>query len=129
MMPGIINGHLVVVEKLVSEYGCDLNARDSGGLTPLHVAAELHSYLTALDCNDLVLLLECSSPWEDEWVVLDLPLFLSTVHQKLSSQQCENPLSNLGIIPSATLQTMFPEFSLHVLKLSAVNPLHPIAAK
>ena len=38
MMPGIINGHLVVVEKLVSEYGCDLNARDSGGLTPLHVA-------------------------------------------------------------------------------------------
>ena len=35
MMPGIINGHLVVVEKLVSEYGCDLNARDSGGLTPL----------------------------------------------------------------------------------------------
>ena len=29
----------VVVEKLISEYGCDVNDRDNDGLTPLHVAA------------------------------------------------------------------------------------------
>jgi len=32
-------GHFVVVEKLISEYGCDVNARDNDALTPLHVAA------------------------------------------------------------------------------------------
>ena len=78
----------------------------------------LHSYLTVLQSYDLVLLLKCSSPREDEWVVLDLPLFLSTVHKKLFSsfRQCEDSLSNLGIIPSARLQTIFPEFSLALLK-------------
>ena len=82
-------------------------------------AEQLHSYLTELHGYGLVLLLKCSSPREDEWVVLDLPLFLSTVHKKLfsvTSQQCENSISNLGIIPNAKLQTMFPEFSLTLLK-------------
>jgi len=66
-------------------------------------AEQLHSYLTALQgyiYYALVLLLECSSPWEDEWIVLDLPQFLSTVHKNLFSSfhQHEDFLSNLGII-------------------------------
>ena len=82
-------------------------------------AEQLHSDLTELHGYGLVLLLECSSPREDEWVVLDLPLFLSTVHKRLFSgsfRQREDSLSNLGIIPTARLQTIFPEFSLALLK-------------
>ena len=65
----------------------------------------------------MVLVLECSSPREDEWIVLDLPLFLSTVHKKLFAlHPLKDSLSNLGIIANAELQAMFPEFSLALLK-------------
>ena len=82
-------------------------------------AEQLHSYLKELHAYGLVLLLECSSPREDEWIVLNLPLFLSTVHKRLFSAvpyYDEDSLSNLGIIPNAKLQTLFPEFSLSPLK-------------
>ena len=82
-------------------------------------AEQLHSYLKELHACGLVLLLECTSPREDGWIVLDLPLFLSTVHKKLFSDQLspyKDSLSNLGIIPIARLQAMFPEFSPALLK-------------
>ena len=82
-------------------------------------AEQLHSYLKELHACGLVLLLECSSPREDEWVVLNLSLFLSTVHKKVFSaplSRYKDCLSNLGIIPSTRLQTMFPEFPLALLK-------------
>ena len=82
-------------------------------------AEQLHSYLKELHACGLVLLLECSSPREDEWIVLNLSLFLSTVHKKVFSAPLprhKGSLSNLGIIPTARLQTMFPEFSLALLK-------------
>ena len=80
---------------------------------------QLHSYLKELHASGLVMLLECSSPREDEWIVLNLSMFLSTVHKKLFSaalHQYEDYLSNLGIIPSARLKDMFPELSLTLLK-------------
>ena len=65
----------------------------------------------------MVLFLECSSPREDEWIVLNLPLFLSTVHRRLFSHSYhEDSLSNIGIIPSDKLQTMFPELPFSLLK-------------
>ena len=82
-------------------------------------AEQLHSYLKELHAYGLVLLLECSSPREDEWIVLNLPLFLSTIHERLFSASLrlhKNSLSNLGIIPSTGLQALFPEFSLSLLK-------------
>ena len=94
-------------------------------------AEQLHSYLKELHAHGSILVLECSSPREDEWIVLDLHLFLSTVHRRLFShsyhedkdsilsaslRRYEECISNLGIIPSARLQTMFPEFSLAFLK-------------
>ena len=81
-------------------------------------AEQLHSYLKELHTLGLVLLLESSTPREDEWTVLNLPLFLSTVHKKLFTipLQHADSLSNLGIIPCARLQTIFPEFSLVLLK-------------
>ena len=49
--------------------------------------------------------------------MLDLPLFLSTVHKKLFAlHPPKDSLSNLGIIANAELQAMFPEFSLALLK-------------
>ena len=80
---------------------------------------QLHSYLKELHAYGAVLLLECTSPREDEWIVLNLPFFLSTVHERLFSTSLhghESSLSNLGIIPNARLKTMFPEFSLALLK-------------
>ena len=80
---------------------------------------QLHSYLKELHAYGLILLLECSSSREDEWIVLNLPLFLSTVHKKLFSalpHQYTDSLSNLGIIPPARLQAMFSEFSFSLLK-------------
>ena len=51
-----------MVHKLASEYGCDVNARDNGGLTPLHVAAQagreevvrelITKYKCPVDCAD-----------------------------------------------------------------------------
>ena len=82
-------------------------------------AEQLHSYLKELHACGLVLLLECTSPREDEWIVLNISLFLSTVHKKLFSAplpQHKDSLSNLGIIPSTRLQTLFPEFPLTLLK-------------
>ena len=82
-------------------------------------AEQVHFYLKELHAYGVLLLLGCTSPREDEWIVLNLPLFLSTVHKKLFSAslyQCEDSLSNLGIIPSGRLQAMFPEFSLTLLK-------------
>ena len=82
-------------------------------------AEQLHSYLKELHGYGSILVLECSSPREDEWIVLNLHLFLSTVHKRIFSaslHQYEKFLSNLGIIPSDKLQTMFPEFSLALPK-------------
>jgi len=91
-------------------------------------AEQLHSYLEELHGYGSIMVLECSSPREDEWIVLNLTLFLSTVHKRLfchsdkdsvlsaSLHHYEECISNLGIIPTARLQTIFPEFSLTFLK-------------
>ena len=81
-------------------------------------AEQLHSYLKELHAYGSVLLLESSSP-QDEWIVLNLPLFMSTVHERLfsaSPHQYKDSFLILGIIPNARLQTMFSEFSLVPLK-------------
>jgi len=75
--------------------------------------------------------------------VLNLTLFLSTVHRRLfchsyhedkdsvlsaSLHRYEECISNLGIIPTARLQTIFPEFSFSLLKgcLTVLQYCHEI---
>ena len=94
-------------------------------------AEQLHSYLEELHAYGSILFLECSSPREDEWIVLNLPMFLSTVHRRLfcnsyhedkdavlsaSLHRYDECISNLGIIPTARLQAVFPEYSLALFK-------------
>ena len=81
---------------------------------------QLHSYLKELDAYGVVLLLDGGPALEEEWVVLDINGLLGTVHKLLfsceNSQPNEDSLSNLGIIPDARLQSLFPEIKLPVIK-------------
>ena len=87
---------------------------------PLEVH-NVYSYLQELNAHGVILILGNREGLNEEWVVLDISKFLSTVHKKLLSPSalsriCTRRITNLGIIAESDLGNILSDYDAQLLK-------------
>ncbi len=87
---------------------------------PLEVD-EVYGYLQELNAHGVILILGNREGLNNEWVVLNISAFLSSVHKQLFSPNALNhicnrrALSNLGIIAESDLTNVLPQYDPQLL--------------